>query len=68
MKEPTQFLTNESGERVAVIIPIADYEEIIERLEDLDDIRAYDEAKASGETPVPLEQALAELESERNRK
>jgi PHD/YefM family antitoxin component YafN of YafNO toxin-antitoxin module len=68
MKEPAQFLTNESGERVAVIIPIADYEEIIERLEDLDDIRAYDEAKASGETPVPLEQALAELESERNRK
>jgi PHD/YefM family antitoxin component YafN of YafNO toxin-antitoxin module len=67
MKEPTQFLTNESGERI-VIIPVADYEEIIERLEDLADIRAYDEAKASGETPTPLEQALAEIERERNRK
>lgn len=68
MKEPTQFITNEKGERTHVIIDIEDYEEIIERLEDLADIRAYDEAKASGETPIPLEQALAEIERERNRK
>jgi PHD/YefM family antitoxin component YafN of YafNO toxin-antitoxin module len=66
MKEPTQFLTNEKGERVAVVLSIADYEEMIEALEDLADIRAIDEAKASNETPIPLEQALAEIE--RNRK
>jgi hypothetical protein len=66
MKEPTLFLTNEKGERVAVVISIEDYNEIIEALEDLADIRAYDEAKASNETPIPLEQALAEIE--RNRK
>jgi hypothetical protein len=66
MKEPTQFITNEKGERTAVIISIEDYEEIIERLEDLADIRAYDEARASGEVPIPLEQALAEIERKRN--
>lgn len=66
MKEPTQFLTNEKGERIAVVISIEEYEKILEELEELDDIRAYDEAKASGETPVPFDEAIARIE--RNRK
>jgi prevent-host-death family protein len=66
MKEPTQFLINEKGEKVAVVISIEEYEKILEELEELEDIRAYDEAKASGEVPIPLEQALDEIE--RNRK
>ena len=66
MKEPTQFITNEKGERIAVIVSIEDYEEMIETIEDLLDIRAIDEARASGEGPIPLEQAMAE--NRRNRK
>jgi hypothetical protein len=66
MKEPTQFITNEKGERIAVIVSIEDYEEMIETIEDLLDIRAIDEAKASGEVPIPFEQAMAE--NRRNRK
>jgi len=60
MKEPTQFLTNEKGERIAVVIGIEEYEKLIEAVEDAEDVRAYDEAKASGEGSIPLEQALAE--------
>ena len=66
MGKERQFVVNERGEKVAVIISIEEYEKILEELEDLEDIRAYDEAKASGETPIPLEQALAE--NRRNRK
>jgi hypothetical protein len=65
MKEPTQFLTNEKGEKVAVVIGIEEYEKLLEELEDLEDIRAYDEAKASGETPIPFEQAIAEIKRSR---
>jgi hypothetical protein len=61
MKEPTQFLTNEKGEKVAVVIGIEEYEKLLEELEDLEDIRAYDEAIASGEPPIPFEQAIAEI-------
>ncbi len=61
MKEPTQFLTNEKGEKVAVVIGIEEYEKILEELEDLEDIRAYDQAIAAGETPIPFEQAIAEI-------
>jgi hypothetical protein len=65
MKEPTQFLTNEKGERIAVVISVEEYEKLIEAVEDAEDVRAYDEAKASGEIPIPFEQALAEIERNR---
>ena len=56
---------NERGEKVAVVLSIDEYEKILEELEDLEDIRACNEAKALGETPIPLEQALANIERSR---
>lgn len=41
----TQFVTDDHGKKLAVILPIEDYEKMIEELEDLKDIRLYDEAK-----------------------
>ena len=61
-----QFLVDERGKRVAVVLSIRAYKRLLERIEDLEDARACDEAKASGEVPIPLEQALAEIR--RNRK
>ena len=65
MTKPTQFIVKERGEKVAVVISIEEYEKILEELEYRDDLRAYDEAKASGEIPIPLEQALAEIRNSR---
>ena len=65
MTEPTQFIVNDKGEKVAVVIKIEDYEEILERLEELDDIRAFDEAEGSGETPIPYDQAMEEIRRKR---
>jgi len=66
MSKERQFLVNERGEKVAVVISIEEYEKILEELEDLEAIREYEEAKASGETPVPFDEAVARIE--RNRK
>lgn len=41
----TQFLTDEKGNRIAVVMPIKIYNKLIEKLEDLEDVRLYDEAK-----------------------
>jgi PHD/YefM family antitoxin component YafN of YafNO toxin-antitoxin module len=41
----TQFVTDDHGKKLAVILPIKDYEKMVEELEDLEDIRLYDEAK-----------------------
>jgi hypothetical protein len=55
MTEPIQFLTNEHGEKIAVVISIEEYNKLQEQLEELDEIRAFDEAEASGEIPIPFE-------------
>jgi PHD/YefM family antitoxin component YafN of YafNO toxin-antitoxin module len=55
----TPIRCERAGEKVAVVISIEEYEKILEELEDLEDIRTCNEAKALGETPIPLEQALA---------
>lgn len=41
----TQFLTDEKGNKTAVLLSIKKYNELIEKLEDLEDVRLYDEAK-----------------------
>ncbi|SHG88711.1 hypothetical protein SAMN05444372_11170 [Flavobacterium micromati] len=41
----TQFLTDERGNRTAVVLSIKKYNKLIEELEDLEDVRLYDEAK-----------------------
>ena len=61
-----QFITNEDGERTAVVLPIDEYEELMERLEDAEALREADEALGElerGEDEViPLQQALREIQ------
>lgn len=59
-----QYLTDDQGNRTAVVLDIEEYERMLDELEELDDIRAYDEAKASGEERLPLEQAIIKVERE----
>jgi len=40
-----QFLTDKKGNKTAVLLPIKKYDKLIEKLEDLEDVRLYDEAK-----------------------
>jgi hypothetical protein len=51
-----KFLKNRKGEKVSVVLDIQEYKKLMEA------IRAFDAAKASGETPVPYEQVLKEIE------
>ena len=53
-----RYLTDESGERVSVVLDLAEYRKLLDQIEELESIRAYDAAKTSGETPVPFDEAL----------
>jgi hypothetical protein len=63
-----RYVVDENGKRVSVILPIEEYERLIDALEELQDIRAYDEAKAElehGEDRlVPWEKVKREIGSE----
>jgi PHD/YefM family antitoxin component YafN of YafNO toxin-antitoxin module len=56
-----EYVVDEKQNRRAVILPLAEWEKIVEELEELDGIRAYDEAKAGSQDAVPFEQAVRQI-------
>jgi hypothetical protein len=60
-----RFVVDESGNRTAVLLDIERYFELLEAQEELESIRAFDEAKASGDEAISLSQAIKEIEGAR---
>jgi hypothetical protein len=40
-----QYITDKEGNKISVVLPINDFNSIMEELEELEDIKLYDEAK-----------------------
>jgi hypothetical protein len=60
-----RYIIDEKGNRVGVVLDIADYQRLLEELEELECVRAYDRAKADTDEVIPFEQAIAEIEQSR---
>lgn len=60
-----RFVVDESGNRTAVLIEVERYFELLEAQEELESIRAYDDAKSSGDEAIPFAQAVKEIEGKR---
>jgi hypothetical protein len=60
-----RYLTDGQGNRVAVVLDIKEYQRLLDALEELEAIQAYDDAKASNDEAIPLKVALAEIEQNR---
>jgi hypothetical protein len=60
-----QFITDAEGNRVSVILPIEEYRALLEELEMQEDIRMYDEVKASNEPSIPIDDAFKWIEANR---
>ena len=60
-----RFVTDSAGRRTAVLLDMQEYEKLLQELEELESLRAYDAAKSSGDEAIPLDQALAEIEKHR---
>jgi hypothetical protein len=56
-----EYVVDDKGTRKSVVIPMNEWERVLEAIEELEDIRAYDEAKSLPSDPVPLEKALEEI-------
>jgi len=56
------YVVDEQGNRVAVFLEISEYRKLLAELEELESIRAFDAAKASGEEAIPFEEAGAEID------
>ncbi len=58
-----QYITNEDGKKVAVILSIEDYNKMLEDLEMLEDIKLYDLSKKSKQVFVDADKAFEEIEN-----
>ena len=56
-----EFVVDEEQNRKAVLLPYEDWQKIVELLEELEDISAYDQAREAGSDPVPFDQAVKEI-------
>lgn len=64
----TQFITDDQGKKLAVILPIKEYNKMVDDLEELEDIRLFDEAKKGKQEFMDAEQAFREIEEKRGQK
>jgi len=60
-----RFVVDEKGDRVGVLLDIEEYRRLLEELEELESLRAFDAAKASADEAIPFEQAVSEIEKNR---
>jgi len=61
----TQFVTDGHGKKVAVILSVKDYEKIMDDLDELECIKAYDNAKARKQEFVPAADVFKAIEQKR---
>ncbi|MGH6891508.1 MAG: hypothetical protein ACREEP_04555 [Dongiaceae bacterium] len=60
--EKHNFIVDDKGYRTAIILDMAEFEKLMVEIEELEAIRAYDSAMASGDEAIPFEQAVHEIE------
>lgn len=63
----TQYITNKKGKKVAVIVPLKEYNKLMEELEELEDIRLFDEAQKEKSEGIPMEEAFKQLDAKRKK-
>ena len=59
-----QFVTDGSGNKTAVLLDYAAWEELLTIMEDMEDAEEISRSRASGEEAIPWEQAKAELRAQ----
>ena len=60
-----QFVVDQTGKRTGVLLDVEYYERLLEALDEIESLRAFDEAKASGNEVIPFAQAVDEIERQR---
>lgn len=64
-KTKENFVVDEAGACVGVFLPMGAYQKLMDDLEELECIRAYDAAKTAEDEVIPIEQAIDEIDRDR---
>lgn len=56
------YITDDKGQKISVVLPISEYNKLIEAWEEQEDIKAYDIAKSKTSQTIDAETAFDEIE------
>jgi len=56
-----EYVVDEKQQRKSVLLPYNEWAKILEQLEELEDIKNYDQIKESPDEIIPFEQAVKEI-------
>ncbi len=62
-----QYITDNSGKKISAILTIKEFKTIMDELEDLEDIKLYDESKNDRSPAIAKNKAMAMIEAERKK-
>jgi hypothetical protein len=62
-----QYITDKTGKKLSAILPMEEFKTILDELEDLEDIRLYDESKNDNEPAIAKSEAMQMIEAERKK-
>jgi len=62
LKIHEEYVVDVDGNKKAVVVPMSEWQKILDALEELDDIRAYDEAKSKPSNPISFDKAINDIQ------
>lgn len=65
LKVQPHYITDNAGKKISVILPVQDFNAIMEELEELEDIKLYDDANTCNEPSIPIDEAFKIIEANR---
>lgn len=60
-----EYVVDEKARKKAVLLSFAEWQQLMEAIEELDDIRAYDKAREEPDDLVPFEEAVRQIKAKR---
>lgn len=60
-----QFITDAAGKKISVVLPLREYEAILEALDDVEDVVLFDESKNDASALIPASEVFKEIEANR---
>lgn len=62
-----KYITDPTGKKM-VILPLQEFEKIMDELEEMEAVKLYDQAKKDTEPSIPIDEAFALIEANRKNK
>jgi len=64
-----QYIKDDNGKNTFVILPAKEFDILLENLEEMEDIRLYDQVREEDDGErIPMEEAFRTIEAKRNNK